>query len=766
MRTPRRTSRGAVRGTAVGALATLLLVTCPPTPAGAEPDAGASGSAAPSPSPSAAPSGVTPDVPVEVSVTTLAPRFLSDPDQTLQIAGTLTNTGSTALTTVRLALLVGDRLRSRSELAEADLEQPPLFVTVDELRAEAEDLGPGESTRFTVSMRVGRLGLGRIGVYPLGVRVRAGVEDGRDTVGLVTTYLPWFPDGPPAPTRVAWVWPLVDEPRRAPRELMVDDALAEAVGAGGRLSQLVIGAAAGGEGSCDRVPAPLDGPAPPTAPCVPVPVPVTYAVDPDLLFSLQAMTERYDVLERGARSPRPASTDAASWLRSLRTELALDRTSLLVLPYADPDPVAVVRHESLRDDVGAAVKLGTQVVEDVVGPTGTVDVAMPPAGPVTQAALRALLGARTAAVVLDETALPPRPGATLTADTRAALSTDVRSEVTGLVVDAGLSALLEPGPATSGKGPRLAEQRWLVESAMVVAEAPARSRTLVVSPPRRGTVPQAVASNVLADTGRVPWLCPVPLADVVAGVETCPGTPPPAQPREAVERGALGDADPSLVALVADDHLREVARVRRAADQFTDRVLDPSADATTTKQRLLRARLRAESSAFRGDRPGGPSARLLTLLREDVTSLRDQVTVRVGGKVTLTSDSGTIRVNLQNELDQQATVRVQLTAPNARLSVKTTPEVVVPPRKVVQVDVEVEALVSGQFVVEAQLLDREQQPYGPSQRLVVRSTRYGRVALAVTGLGAAVLLIAAGVRITRRALRRPGEPADPAAPAS
>ena len=39
-------------------------------------------------------------------------------------------------------------------------------------------------------------------------------------------------------------------------------------------------------------------------------------------------------------------------------------------------------------------------------------------------------------------------------------------------------------------------------------------------------------------------------------------------------------------------------------------------------------------------------------------------------------------------------------------------------------------------------------------RLDVRSTQYGRVALAVTGVAAAVLLVAAGVRITRRALRR------------
>ncbi len=55
----------------------------------------------------------------------------------------------------------------------------------------------------------------------------------------------------------------------------------------------------------------------------------------------------------------------------------------------------------------------------------------------------------------------------------------------------------------------------------------------------------------------------------------------------------------------------------------------------------------------------------------------------------------------------------------------------------------------------ATLIDEEGEPFGEAVRLEVRSTGYGRVALAVTGIAAAVLLVAAGARITRRALRRP-----------
>ena len=74
--------------------------------------------------------------------------------------------------------------------------------------------------------------------------------------------------------------------------------------------------------------------------------------------------------------------------------------------------------------------------------------------------------------------------------------------------------------------------------------------------------------------------------------------------------------------------------------------------------------------------------------------------------------------------------------------------------KEIGISLKVTAQTSGQFPVTAQLIDRDGHPFGAKVRLVVRSTRYGRVALAVTGIAAGVLLAAAGVRIARRGLRR------------
>jgi hypothetical protein len=75
---------------------------------------------------------------------------------------------------------------------------------------------------------------------------------------------------------------------------------------------------------------------------------------------------------------------------------------------------------------------------------------------------------------------------------------------------------------------------------------------------------------------------------------------------------------------------------------------------------------------------------------------------------------------------------------------------------------------SGQFLVFVQLVDRSDGgglAFGkrPSAQIQVRSTRYGRLALGVTFAAGAVLFIAAGIRILRRATRRRREdpPDDP-----
>ena len=737
-------------GRAVSAVALLVLSVLAAGPVSAEPS--------PSPTRSASSASQPNDEsPISVLVKTLAPRALGGPSSPLQIAGTLTNRGTAPIGSVRVRLRVGEAITSRSELAAADRE--PAVTFRRGALEQVVDLAPGASAPFDLRVLVRDLHLRGLGVYPLQVEVRGqvGGEGATTQVGLASTYLPWFPDRP-SKTRIAWLWPVVDAPHHGPREAFLNDDLAASVVTGGRLARLLDGVRKGSTGACDALAAPPPG-APPAGPapgCQREAVPVTYAVDADLLSDVQAIEKPYRVdTEDGRKLEQPSVAAAAGWLAGLRQDAFSDRSGVrndvLALPYADPDVVAVNRRPSLRDEVGKAQALGQRTAEEVLGSATMTGVSWPPAGPLTPGGLESVVRGDTTAVVLDETALPaPLHESGRTPDARTLLSSSLGG-VTGLVVDSTLSDLLSA--PVGAPGTRLAEQRWLVESAMIAAERPGESRTMVVAPVRRASLNSTVVADIVADSGRVPWLCPVPLRDVAGGREACSGQTRVDLPRAPEDRGQLEPPQDNRDELTVA-HLTKVEQVRAAATQFTDDVLSQSSERTaTTKARLLRARWRTESVAWRSDPRGGQT--LLRAYDADVSTLRSMVTVTTGGRVLLTSTSGTIKVSVQNRLDQPVTVGVDLSATNqTRLTTKSTPPVEVGPSSSRTVDIKVTALTSGRFLVYAQLLDREGNPFGERKDLVVRSTHYGRVALALTGLGAGVLLVAAGVRIVRRALRR------------
>ena len=770
------------RGTAVLALAAAVAAgpltasagATAPSPSTSAPGAGPADGPAPSlpPVPDAGTdvcAGASAESPVVVQVTTLAPRAPQSATEPFRVAGRLVNCGDEALSGLQVRLVTDGRLSSRSQLQRATAE--PVLGTrrLAGQNAQVTALGAGASTRFDVRVRVADLRLGdRNGVYPLAVQARARTGGGaRGPVGLASTFLPWFPEGPVAPTRVAWLVPLVDEPHFGPGAVMLSNRLEDLVADDGRLSDALVGGRVGATGACDEPALAPGATAPdlPAAGCRGEQVPLTWAVDPDLVHSVEAMTRPYAVLVDGRRTEQPASGAAAAWLASLRA--AATEGEVLALPYGDPDVVALSRTGSpLADDVALLQQLGQTEVRRLLDAEPLRTVAWPPPGPVT-GAVDTLSGSERRALVVRASALAGRDGGASsdrTPDARTTLPSTFEP-VPALVPDDVLSELVAADPAADGwQGERLAEQRWLAETAMIAAERPGESRTLVVAPERRADLQPAVLAAAIADTGRLPWLCGVPLDDAVAGTERCAQLPDaqqaPAAGEAAVPAATVPDARELPQSLV-----RAVAAVRRDSDQFTEQVLTPDDEgAQQIRARLLRARGRAESAAWRTSPSGGQ--RMLDLLRDDVAALRSRITL-VGQPALLTGREGTVRLVVQNGLDQPVNVGVRLDPTSAaRLTSEDTALQVVPGRRAQQVSVQVEARTSGRFTARVGLVDASGQPFGDTVELAVRSTQYGRVALAVTGAAAAVLLVAAGVRLTRRALRPPPpEPAEPRQPA-
>lgn len=298
--------------------------------------------------------------PVVVEVTTLAPRAPVAADEPFRVAGRLVNCGDEALSGLQVRLVTGGRLSSRSQLRRAAAEPVIGFRRLEAQDAQLAHLGAGASTRFEVRVQVAELRLGRRnGVYPLAVQARARTDGGpRGPVGLASTFVPWFPEGPVAPTRIAWLVPLVDEPHRGPGAVMLSNRLEDLVADGGRLSRALLGGRVGAAGGCDDQ-AVEEGSAPgataadpPASACRGEAVPLTWAVDPDLVHSVEAMTRPYAVLVDGRRTDRPASDAATAWLASLRAAAA--GADVLALPYADPDVVALSRTGSPLTEIGRA----------------------------------------------------------------------------------------------------------------------------------------------------------------------------------------------------------------------------------------------------------------------------------------------------------------------------------------------------------------------------------------------------------------------------
>jgi hypothetical protein len=288
----------------------------------------------------------------------------------------------------------------------------------------------------------------------------------------------------------------------------------------------------------------------------------------------------------------------------------------------------------------------------------------------------------------------------------------------------------------SSSTPRLVEQRFLAETALITAEQPGNSRDIVIAPPRHWDPDPALAADLLADTGRVPWLEPITLSQT--RVDDRPRT-------------GLSYPDDAAAAELPASYLtgsNGVAALRRSLALFRS-ILQPPVGPTAIG--LDYATLRTESAAWRGDLAAGMALR--DTVAVDLARKRSAVNISSGRRlITLASRRGTIPITVSNDLDQSVVVALKLTAPNkARLSAAdTAPQTVAAGHKVT---LEVTAVVNqaGLFPVTVQLVTADKKPYGPEVTYRLRSTAYGQLAVGITAGALGVLFLAVVVRLFRRA---------------
>ncbi|WP_280420405.1 DUF6049 family protein [Nocardia carnea] len=343
----------------------------------------------------------------------------------LTVTGTVTNIGDRGVdaVTVRVqrsrAVADPSELRTTLKLDQASYDHPTPFQDI------AARLEPGQRQQFTLSvpLRDGSgesLNITEPGVYPLLLNVngtpdyggQARLDDARFLLPVLG--LPAAADGSapplPAPANPAvsttLLWPLADRPRMVAGQTgeldrtveLTDDELAASLGRGGRLDELV-GALETVVGD-DRA---ADGPA--SAICL--------AVDPDLLLTVQAMTEDYRVLASpsdpdGATRPGSGTEAAKQWLDRVRS-LASSMCTV-ALPFAQVDISAL----AAADDpalTARALEAPAQIVDSILNTRSVRGVSLPDASSLDPAAAQLLKSQGFETAVLARNAVAPEGGA-------------------------------------------------------------------------------------------------------------------------------------------------------------------------------------------------------------------------------------------------------------------------------------------------------------------------------------------------------------------
>jgi hypothetical protein len=679
----------------------------------------------------------TPDI--SVLIDTLTP-LSPGPKDTLKITGRVLDRSAGPLTAVSVALHMGTAISSRTELhALRAAPVPQLLAQPPPDPIGNGELSTGRTLQFSMSFKISELQskglLPDPGVYPIQVTA-TGVRQGDarpSDLATASTFLPYIPAAAASPaTPLAWLIQLTDEPTLLADGQFTSNALTDSVAEKGRLAKLLDALQSAASASV--------------------------TLDPAVIRTLSlAANGKYVVAVNGKLNGelQPANAAAKRWLDELRGSSNLD---VLPLPYDNVDVEALL-HNGGGTLADAAAQRGKDVLKLGLAHTTTsvtTDIAVPPGGLVDPAGAQYYRSvAKAKALVLAPDAVPS------TGDNPSASAKSPSTQAQLLLSDDVLDRLVTAGIPT-GTTSRMAEQEVIAELAESHIEdgvATSSSKTdsarpLLIEPPAGWNPDATWLTQLLADTGRLPWLSQSPLSDLLNS---------PTEPRAALQyppsaRG--GEVPAPLVAsslnITANTNglFSNPKAVGQAQPVAPNSIVQPIRDAAFA----------AVSSSWRDDPnrafPFRNSAEIA------LTSLAQQVKVVASPQVTLTSRSGKVPVTLENDLGAAVDVSLVLTSlDKSRVSSDTVVRRTVRAGQKVQVEVEVKAASAGTFPVRLTLYTADGRPLGSPVQVLVRSTRYGVVAtiftiVALSLLGLAVLFRAVRglIRRTRRAHQPPPRP--------
>jgi hypothetical protein len=674
---------------------------------------------------------------LRVDLAELNPRVITGSSTTLTVAGTVTNTGDRKVTRPQVRLQVGERQTTERGIGDvlsgAVIKDSPLtdFTSV------AEVLEPGQSAplNITVNLTGTKAALfNRPGVYPLLVNVNGTPEFGGPArLGAVSMLMPVLAGpgktaghssaGAPSMTLL---WPLtstVPQVHAAPYGqplVLRDDRLADEIGPDGRLNALVTAASTAVQGNSNLSRS------------------MCFALDPDLLTTVDAMGRGYQVHTETGNVPGKGTETAKTWLSALRT--LLTGRCAVALPFADADLDTVSRIRPGDATLVARAAAGAATIQQLAGVTPQTGVLWPGGTP-NESVLAALAQAGIGTVLTDAGKLAPAAtggGVTVQGSTVRAQPTDslISAAMTGVpsVPDSvTVAATTEQAIASQNGLGALAFRAGLGQPA-----GQERPNHLLVAPPRRWDAPAPELTAYLQQVGDF----------LNAGVVTSMSlsTLLAAGPERS---GAVGDGgqdpdanlDPAVVSTLS-------AVDGQATGLASSMQLDPTKrvkpDDVVAPVRL--AELRGTSTAWRGL----PADAATANAQAEITAISDRVAISQPKQtIALASGNSPLPVYVLNDLPVGINARFTLNN-NTGLRADDAKDWFFPAGGGRNYFLPVEALRAGRFSVDVSLRTPTDTPLGSSARFELTSTEYGAITIIATVAAGVALLLLASRRIYRR----------------
>jgi hypothetical protein len=680
--------------------------------------------------------------PVSLAITSVSPQYAT-PGNVVTVTGTITNDSTHAMPGLSIQLRSSmTPFGNRNDLQEyADGTLPAADAPVPgAVTALRQTLAPRTTATWSAGLPVESVPMSVFGVYPLA----AEAENASLTPLTVDrTFLPFWPGTKaqdPTPEQIAWIWPLIDQPRQAVCRGLLNDGLAASLASGGRLGGLLQA------GSRFASIAHL-----------------TWAIDPALLSNVDTMTKPYTVTTprkvsagQCGGTAKPASQAAVSWLDQLKSAIAGE--PVLLTPYGDADIAALTRY-GMNADLTSAFVEGRAVAGSILGrafaatarasSTNLAGMAWPADGIADYAVLENLAasdGINT--VVLDSSTMQPSPQQDYTPSAQATTPDGVGPPMKVLLSDDTITQILASGdsPSDSRATVFAVAQRYLAETAMIDAEQPNLPRSLVVAPPRRWDPPAGLASELLQETVGAPWLKPVSLGQLAAARKpsgVVPRDPPRAHSNAQLSKSLLDQAR----------QVDQQGRLLMGVEQHPDAGLSDAAAAI-------------ESAAWRGGGAGAEGAALASEISGYLRSQESGLKIIGVTRVTLGGLKGTVTVSISNGLGYAVDVRLQALTGAGVTAAPPQHAVLVPPGQQQIVKVAVAATTVGSSTLRLQLLTPQGVPFPAQASMTVQATNYGTLALVIIAGALGVFVLTAAARAIRRGRRRRGGPREGASGAN